>query len=342
MATSGTAGTFTCAQLLKIQVEVDKIWADNVQKRDYMAKVDVLTAIRTEQTATLAPLQDPDKDNTLKIIWPADCSTSLADCSDDCTIGGPEPEAQCVEMTLDLCKTAGFSVKEKIFRGLQGSREEYVAKSLAKRMKELDEYLAQTAVAKLNAFAGKNQYLGGIGDPENSGVTYIAPAYWTPDVYGYFAQVQTMNKFGDVYMLHGSNLYQMKWQAEMNNVNQDQKDQLNKMTSIRSYWDMFNIDSVNAPDKVSYMVERGAIAFVSKAYYGSVPTNYFTQQRWSIESKSLPGVFYDVVYTNTCASNEITHSWSLYLKAGFFKNPLGCDTTVTGIIKFICGENAGS
>lgn len=341
MATSPTAGTFTCAALLKIQIEVDKIWADNVQNRDYIAKVEALTAIRNEQTAKLIDLEDPAKDNTVKIIWPADCSTSLADCDDDCVVGGPEPEAQCVEMSLDLCKTAGFQIREKIFRGLQGTREEYVAKSLAKRLKELDEYLAQRAVASLNSFAGKNQFLGGIGDPENSGVTYIAPSYWTPDVYGYFAQVQTMNKFGDVFMLHGSNLYQMKWQAEMNNVNPNDKAQLNKITSIRSYWDMFNVDSVSGAG-VSYMIQRGAIAFASKAYYPSVPVSYMTQQRWSIESKNLPGVFYDVVYTNECSGNEITHKWSLYLKAGFFKNPLGCSTDVTGIIKFVCGENAGS
>lgn len=340
--TSANAGNFTCAQLLKIQVEVDKVWADNVQNRDYVAKVDALTAIRTEQTAKLSELQNSEKDEVVKIIWPQDCSTSLADCGNDCAPGGPEPESGCVEMSLDICKQAGFTVREKIFRTLQGTREQYVAKALAKRMKELDEFLAQTAVAKLNLFAGKNQFLQGIGDPENSGITYIAPSYWTPDVYGYFAQVQTMNKFGDVYMLHGSNLYQMYWQAKMNNVNQDQKDQLNKMSSIRSYWDMFNVDMVNGADKTSYMIQRGAIAFVSKAYYGAVPTDYFTQQRWSIESKNLPGVYYDVVYTNRCLNNEIYHDWTLYVKAGFFKNPIGCDPNVTGIIKFVCGENAGS
>lgn len=342
MATSPTAGNFTCAQLLKVQVELDKVWSDNQTNRDYLAKVEALQAVRTEQTAQLSALQDPTKDNIVKMIWPADCSTSLADCGNDCVIGGPEPESQCEEHSLDICKTAGFSIREKIFRTIQGTREQYVAIALAKRMKELDEFLAQTLVAKLNAFAGKNQFLGGIGDPDNNNITYIAPSYWTPDVYGYFAQVQTMNKFGDVYMLHGSNLYQMNWQANYNQANADGKDQKPKMTSISSYWDMFNVDMVNGADKTSYMITRGAVAFVNKAYYTSIPAQYFTQQRWSMESKNLPGVMYDVVYTNTCTSNEITHSWSLYVKAGIFLNPLGCDKNVTGVIKFVCGENAGS
>jgi hypothetical protein len=70
---------------------------------------------------------------------------------------------------------------------------------------------------------------------------------------------------------------------------------------------------------------------------------YFHDHRWSIESKTLPGVFYDVIYNNECvANNEIKHNWSLYVKAGIFLNPLGCNDDVTGVIKFVCGVNAGS
>lgn len=345
MATSATAGTFTCAQLQKIQVEADRVWADNVQNRDYISKVEALTAVRENQTARLAELQDPAKDTVLKIFWPADCSETLTDCTDTCMLGGPQPEAQCVEHQLDICKEAGFSITENQFRTIQGTKEQYIAKAMLKRMKELDEYLARTLVAKLNAFAGSNKFLGGIGDPDANG-TYIAASYWTPDIYGYFTQVQIMNQFNDVYMLHGSNLYQMFWQAQMNNLNQNSKDQLAKLTSIKSYWDMFNIDTVNSPDKVSYMIQRGAVAFVNKAYYPlNSPVNYKDDSRWSVESKALPGVFYDVFYNNECVGTnrrDVKHNWTLSVKAGIFKNPLGCDTTVTGVIKFICGENAGS
>lgn len=340
--TSGTAGTFTCSQLLAIQAEVDRIWMDNQQKADYESKVDVLNAIRSEQTARLEVLENPEKDRELKVYWPADCSTSLADCSNDCEIGGPEPESQCETYSLDICKTAGFSVKEKTFRTNELSREQVVAKALAKRMKELDEYLAQTAVAKLNAFAGSNQFLGGLGDPDSDDITYIDPAHWTPDIYGYFSQVQVMNKFPSVFMVHGSNLYQHYWQAQMNAANANNKDQILKLNALRSYWDMFNVDGVNVTEKASYMVAKGAVAFASKAYYGQVPTQYYDKAVYSIESKSLPGVRYDVHYNNACATNEITHNFSLYVKAGIFKNPLGCSEDVTGIIKFVCGTNAGS
>lgn len=345
MSTSGTAGTFTCAQLLRVQVEVDKIWADNQLKQDYESKVDVLTAIRAEQTARLQILEEPEKDRELRVYWPADCSTSLADCGDACEIGGPEPEARCETYALDICKKAGFSIKEYTFRTSELNKEQVVAKALAKRMKELDEYLAQTVVAKLNAFAGANKFLTGIGDPDSGGVTYIAPSYWTADIYGYFSQVAIMNQLNNVFMVHGGNLYQIYWQAQMNQVNANQKDGVLKLQSIRSYWDMFNIDGVNNPDRVSYMISKGAIAFASKAYYGATPTNYMDDIRYSIESKALPGVRYDVFYNNECYSGgngDVKHNWTLYVKAGFFLNPVGCDEDVTGIIKFVCGTNAGS
>jgi hypothetical protein len=343
MATSGTAGTFSCSQLQRIQVEVDRIWADTQQHQDYEPQVEVLRAIRAEQTARLQLIENPEKDLEVRVYWPADCSTNLADCSDDCTIGGPEPESQCTSYSLDICKTTGFSIKEKRFRTNELSREAVVAKAMAKRLKELDEYLAQAVVAKLNAFAGANLFLGGIGDPDNDDVTYIAPSYWTPDIYGYFTQVAIMNKLSSVFIIHGSNLFQMYWQAQMNQANANNKDQILKLQAIRSYWDMFNIDSVNGSTKASYMISKGAVAFANKAYYPlNAPINYKDDSRWSIESKALPGVYYDVYYNNECTSNDVQHNWSLYVKAGIFLNPLGCDDSVTGVIKFVCGENAGS
>lgn len=337
------AGNFECAELLDIQVEIDRIWDDSIMKRDYESKVLVLDAIRQEQTAHLDILENPEKDYDLKVFWPMDCNETLSDCADRCTIGGPEAESGCKTYTMDLCKTAGFSIRENIFRTSQLSRAQVVAKSMAKAIQKLDNYLAQSLVAFLEANAGKNQLLDGIGDPDNNNITYIEPSYWNADIYGYFQEVQVMNEFSDAFLIHGRNLYQIYWQAKMANANTNEKDLLLKMESIRSYWDMWNVDLI-ATGKTSYMIQKGAVAFANKAYYPlNAPITYFHDQRWSIESKALPGVFYDVIYNNECVSNnEVKHNWSLYVKAGFFLNPFGCNEDVTGIIKFVCDINAGS
>lgn len=332
------AGDFTCADLVTILIDSDKAWLDNATKKDYISYSETLKAIQAEQTATFPELEKADKDEKVKIYWAADCSSNLADCTDDCVVGGPIPEAQCKEYELDLCKTTGFTVPEKLFRKSNLTREQVVAVSMMKAMKKLDEYLSQTAVAKIDSFAGVNAFAG-IGTVVGL-ETYIAPAFWTADLMGYFSQVGVMNKFTNPFLINGTNLWQANWQAQYNNLNQDQKDAMAKFGSIRSYWDPFNVDLVNSPDKVTYLIDKGAVAFVSKAYYPlNAPVEYMGagQIRYSVESKNLAGVFYDVVYTNRCVGNEIFHDFSLYIHAGIFQNPLGCTATNTGVLKFVCG-----
>ena len=132
------AGDFSCAALQDVLVEVDRAWADNQINKDYMSFAGVLTAVKAEQTARLVELEDPEKDNTIKVYWPADCDDNLDDCDDDCVVGGPELEAKCKEYTLDICQTTGFNVKEKMFRSSNLTREQVVARGMLKKMKLLD------------------------------------------------------------------------------------------------------------------------------------------------------------------------------------------------------------
>lgn len=341
MATSETAGTFTCAELLTILVAIDRVWANGGQTmQDFQSYAESVNVIRQRQTARFPELENKERDEKVKVYWVTDCNTSIEDCGNDCEIGGPELEARCEEYELDLCKRAGFTVKEKYFRQSNLTRQEVIAKGLMKRMKELDEYLAQTLIAKLNAFAGTNQFEG-IGTVGASGTTYILPSFWTADLAAYFQQVAMMNKLTGAFMLHGNNLWNVNWQAQLNSVDPNGKAALAKLGTIPQFWDPFNVDTVNAGSKVSYMIAGGAVAIVNKAYYPlNSPVEYKDDTRWSIESKSLPGIFYDVVYTNRCESNEIYHDYTLYLNAGIFKNPVGCNEDVTGILKFVCGDGS--
>lgn len=333
------SGDFSCADLQTVLVTMDRVWANQQVNKDYVSYAESLRAIITEQTASFEALQSSEKDNKVKVFWIKDCDETISDCGNDCVVGGSTPEADCKEYELDICKTTGFSVPEKRFRTSNLTREEVVARALLRRLKTMDEYLAKAVVAKLNAFAGVNQFSTSIGSVVGT-TTYIAPALWTADIAGYFAQVAIMNKLSNPFVLNGTNLWQQNWQAQFNNLNQDQKDALAKLGSIRMYWDPFNVDTVNSPAKRSYLIDKGSVAFVNKAYYPlNNPVEYIGagQTRYSIESRSIPGVFYDVVYTNECVNNEIIHHWSLYVKAGIFLNPLGCNDEVTGVLMFECG-----
>jgi len=337
----GAAGDFTKAELLVIQGLVESYWADNTIQKDYVAHVDSVLAVRNSQTARLADLQG-QKDRTINLIWVKDCEDALADCDDDCVIGGSELEAESQEYTLDLCKTVGFNVKEKAFRTLQLEREEVVAKGFMSRMKQLDEWLAGQLIGKLNTFAGVNQYQGGVF----GGASYneAAPEYWDANLFGEFDIIAQLNQFANPYLLSGTNLRKEFWNAQMVAANSNEKDKLNKFQTMSTVFDLWNIDTQNTPDKVTYMLDRGAVAVVTKNYYGSTPIQYIGagQTRYSVPSMNIPGVTYDVVYTNECVSNEITHKFSVYVNAGIFLNPLGCSADNTGVLQFFCGTQSGS
>lgn len=341
MPASGTAGVFTCTALQKVIAKIDKAWAENQQRAEYVPQVEIVNAIRKEQTARLVEIQDPQKDNTLKIYWVIDCNTGVAnDDEDDCNITGPVAESRCQEYALDIKKMVKFSNRENLGRTNDINREDVLAVQLMARMKELDEMIAQTVVAKLNAFAGVNQFVTTTATVDGT-TTYIAPSYWAGEMYGYFAQVAIMNKLQDPFMIHGSNLFQQKWQYAYTQANQNSKEKLPMLQSIRSYWDLFNVDSVNAGEQVSYMITKGAVAIANKAYYPlNNPVEFLTDhpsKRWSIESKTIPGIFYDVIYTMTCSGEDIIHNYKIKVKFGVFLNPFGCNEEVSGVLRFACG-----
>lgn len=334
----------TCAQLQKVVAKIDRIWADPIAKEDYSSDVGVLEALRKEQTAKIEELTNPDKDKEIRIWWLKDCADTVNDCeddADDCEFSGDEVSQACEDYALDICINVKFSIEDNVFRTNEANADEALAKALARRLKLLDERLTSKAVAKLNTFVGTNQYTGGIGTV--SGVTtYIKASHWGPDMFGYFGMVKTMNRFANPYLIHGSNLFQANWQAQYNAANANQKADAPKLSSMRSYWDLFNVDTINAPDSVSYMIDKGAIAFVSKARYPkNNPKVYQFGQRWSIESKALPGVWYDVYYKERCEMvngvEKIWHDYKLTARAGVFLNPTGCNADKTGVLKFVCG-----
>lgn len=332
-----SAGSFSCAQLAEVQLKADNMWADAAYKKDFIADVEALSAIRTEQTVRFPDLETPTKDNTIRIAWIKDCDETIENCGTECTVGGAEAEAACDTHALTLCKKVGFTVDEKTFRTSMFSKEEVIAVQMMRKMKLLDEYLAEIAVQRLESFKGVNTYTGGKGTVAGF-ETSINPAYWNASLFSYFALVMKKNKFSDAFLLNGDNLFEAGWNAEKNAQNADMKDQLLKMKSLRAYWDVFNVDSVLSPDKASFLIDRNAVAFASKAYWPTNPIDFGANVglKYQVESKNLPGVFYDVTYKVTCSGDDIKHNWSIQVKADIFRNPVGCNINNTGVLKFLC------
>lgn len=326
------AGDFTASALADVLVKADNIWADNMSRPDYEADVDAFLAIQAEQTANVS-LSEGDKDVVAKIVWINACGMASAAQSDDCTISGSELESDSDSNSLTLTRKVDFFVKEKAFRANTFDREEVVAKGMLKASKILDEYITQQGITRINSFGGTVNAYSDLGTLA-SGVVTVPLVNWTIDLIPDLILAGKLNKFSNPFILSGSNLWKSWWNAMMDSKNADGDGDGKRTKAIRSYFDLINMDTVTTPDKKTFLVNRGAIAFASKAYYDPTPTVYsgFGQTRWSIASNALPGVRYDVHYTNSCTSNEITHKFSVNTKFDYWLNPTGCTAGNTGVL----------
>jgi hypothetical protein len=331
------AGTFTSGALVAILGTAEKIWADNSRKSDYVAECEAAKVIKAKQTARFPEIENTEKDNSIKVAWVQACHEKGAVPADGCVIGGDELQSGSETYTPNLTQHVGFSVDEAKLRGTIFDQNELIAEGLLRAGKELDEWLAQQVIAALNTYAGVNQFADGLASGDD--LDQIDPAYWDADLLGEFALVSKLNRMTSPFILDGTNLYKAAWSAKMAQGNDNGKGDDNKFNTMEINSDVFNVALVNSPSKVTYLIDRGAIAFATKSYYKMKPAEYMDQKRFSMPSKNIPGVTYDVFYSTTCVAGagqaaSIMHNFSVYAKAGIFKNPTGCNADQTGVLMF--------
>ena len=79
------------------------------------------------------------------------------------------------------------------------------------------------------------------------------------------------------------------------------------------YQDLFNVDSALG-HKGLFLINPHSVALVSKTRYDQRPQEIrgtVGQTRYRIPSNTLKGVWYDVIYTVACESNDIKHKFKL-------------------------------
>lgn len=339
MATTiNSAGAITCGDLLAIVDKADALWPENASNKQYVANTVTMDAILANQTVKLDPLQDKTKVHTLKLIWLEMCGQTTTSCTDLCDAGTlDEIQGACVEYTTTCLAETGFKIPLFAFDTTSYEFQEAVAKGLLASMKALDEKLATLGVAALSSFSGANLFDDGIFEGTDN--LFIAPPYWGPDLMGQFAMAAIINKFKNPYLLSGTNLYTANWNAMMNAGNGEGKGAAKKMDFFPLYSDLFNVDAIAG--KVTFLIDPNAIAFANRSRFPTTPmqiTNGADKTLYSIESKNLPGIFYDVIHYTTCSGDEIYYNWKLKVHGNFLQNPTGCDTDITGVLEFQCGN----
>lgn len=332
------SGDFTASQLAETLIRQDAMWTDDMINADFIAQTEVYNALRKEQNANVSILQDAEKDRDVKIFWVNACGEAVEDDDgNDCDLAGNQLGSDSKTYSLTTEKSWKFTVDEMSFRNQEISMEEVVAKGLLKGDKLLSEAISASAVSAIESFKGVNAVTDGVGTVNAlTTQTDVPAADWNSRLFAYLYRVGIQNQFSNPFLLSGSNLYEDYIVAQQSQANADGKGNANLYNMMRKYFDLFNIDTANSPDAKSYMINRGSVAFASKAYYGSVPIVYngAGQSRYSIPSRNLEGTRYDIFYTNRCTGSTVMHDFKMKAKYDYFLNPTGCDGTRTGILGF--------
>lgn len=344
---SPTNGNFDCARLQEIKVPLSAMINPNdVKNAEYIPDIAPLKMVQDISTFKALDLTDPTKDNTTKGIWMDDCdSTEPGDCVEDCEISGTEIGTVCKDYELDVCFEKGFSVSERKFRTLGNSVsfDEQVAIGLAKKLKLMDEQWARRAVAGMNSMAGQN--LNTAPYTVSATSTAIPAAAWNPDLFGYFYTTKRRNKLPNMKLLLGGLMEQYLWKAEQETSTGDGLNNARKLGSLGSvYSDSFlTEDELGA--KAAFLVDPSALAVVTKAYYtpygaGREEIASGNKQIFYTITSPNSGITYDVTYQVKCdatgGTQDWVHTWVLRTKGAVLTNAVFCNTSRTGVLKFLC------
>ena len=202
---------FTASQLLKVQTVADDVWADNRTRIDYIAECDVAKAIQAETTASLSPLTDPNKTNTVKLIWLNTCDITDAAVGDDCAITGPELTSDSEDYVLDIFRKTSFFGK-----GNPGTNRR-IHPSAADRTRPFAvrpdslRVCRGTMCFKLESFRGTNTYTtpGSSVWTFGSSDTEVPADQWTTSLMPKLSLAARKNKFLNPALISGEALWYM-------------------------------------------------------------------------------------------------------------------------------------
>lgn len=331
------SGDFSCSDLVSIYARATERWSDAAFSRDYMTKVQsLLWFLQTQQGRIRMDELKGSKDFDMRLYWPNACEIEVTDCGNDCVPQLTELSAGCKDYALTTCKQTGFTVKRKDLRDNYLNWEDLVTLGVIEAMRQLDQFWNQNFIAAIDGAAGVNidtTYT-------DSGQGYAIPSpLWNMGIMPYFAMIQELNKFSaGSALITGSNLWMADMNAALNAGNADGKGDAARSNVLPLVKDLFNVDSVTG-EKSTFLFSPGAAALVTKAYYDYTPEENKQDTRYKMDSFSLPGVAYDVIYKNYCLDNEIYDSWLFQTKGDVLINPTGCNPDNVGILKFICANS---
>ena len=341
-------GVFTPTELVEIQTTLEAKWKEPQFAKEYTPRGETAKAIKENQTATFTELENPDKQREVAVKWADWCddtattTTNADSCVHaDCDEPDPKTKTYALNTFLEDC----YTVTQEDFQTSVLNEQEVVANGLMAKMKNLYELFNTKILAVALANVGDNPLLT---NPA-TGTTYTVNADGSTEIpanefdmqhfYPYLAQVLTLLRSNNNFMIDGANFFQAAILAKAADKNADGKTDLQLFTEFYPYYnDLLGMTRAGLQSE-TFIFDKGSMALANRVKWPAKPTLYSTTNagsfyRYSIPFTPLPGFSLDVQYEQTCTNGDIAFVWNLKLRAGIFVNPILCDAGNTGIWNF--------
>lgn len=327
-------GDFSPSALQKIMLRAEETWSTGIRSTQFQANAVAAQAVLANQNARIQALEDPNKDNVVRITWVQACPPTPEDCESNCDLDEPELEGMAKDYELDMCKKVGFSVDAEKTRTNVYTVEQEAAEGIASHLMALDEWVAQQTLVKLKAFSGINV----APEPYTwaAGTTTVPAADYNRKMVAWLQQQQILNRMPGAYYIDNGSLW-LDWQNAMLDAgNLDGAGDMARIKALKMYFDQFNFPKAGLSED-TFMVAPGAVAIANKVRYTPTPVLFagsIQQTRWTVASPSLPGISYNVYYKLSCKTvsgkEHIMHTWRFEFVGGIFLNPEACPVTIGG------------
>lgn len=342
-------GNFTASELLAIKVKAEQYYSDGQQSKDGKINSVAAQAVLENQTARFTELQDPNKDNSVVINWMQICDDTMADCTGSCDITGPELDTAGKTYVLDVCKKKSFTVNRETLRKNKYDPEEVAAKGMANLIKSADQWWAQYVLARLKAAAGINVAPQPYTFNYTAMTTEIPSADYNRKLVAYFQKVEGMNNLNNAYYIDNGTLF-IDWKnAQFDAGNLDGKGDKARIDALNMYYDLYNFGKAGIAED-TFMIDRSAVGMYTRSRNPIAPQEVGGKvglSEYSVASKTLKGVRYDIFHTVICQTNattkrrEYVDAFELQTEGLVAINPEACPVSAnsttykpTGILSF--------
>ena len=321
----------TATELLKLNVKAEQMWQDSALALSTKPNTETAKAILKNQTATFKVFEDSKLDQKVAVTFLSMCGMTAEACVANCDIDEAEPNSGVKDYTPDICFKSGFKINEKILRTNQYQFEELFAKFSAQAIDSLDEQWSIRALAKMKTFAGANAYPSPFTYDSVNKTTNVPSAVYNTQMIAKLIQQMMLNEMGDAYFIDNGSLWEPFFNAQMNAGNLDGKGQASLIQQLNMTFDQFNFAKASISED-TFAISKGAIAMKTINKFEDAPRQLTAegQMRYTMKSRSLPGVKYDVIHQEKCVGDDIFQTFRFISNGGIWLNPETCPVTVGG------------